>query len=322
MSNYILKRLLHSLPMLVGITMISFFVMQFAPGRPTDVTDFSAKISAESKQRLVKLYGLDKPLHIQYVNWLWRVIRLDFGDSFKDGQPAIRKIAQRLPATLLLNILSLALIFAIAIPVGVFSAVRHNSFIDKVITFVVYVGYSLPAFWLALMGIILFGLKLGLLPISGLRSLNYEMLTPFGKFLDISRHLVLPVIITAFTGLAGLTRYSKTGMLEVLRSDFIRFAHAKGLDPNRILFVHALKNAMLPIVTIVGLSLPGLIGGGFIFETIFAYPGMGRLGYESIMARDYPVIMAVGVIVAALTLFGNILADVLYAFVDPRIRYQ
>ncbi len=322
MKEYIFKRVVQSIPVLIGITFVSFFVMQLAPGKPTDVTDFSAKISAESKERLVKLYGLDKPVYVQYVGWLWRFVRLDFGNSFKDNRPAIIKIAERLPATLLLNISSIILIFALAIPLGVYSAVKHNTLAERVVTTFVFVGHSLPAFWLALLCIILFGLKLGVLPISGIRSLNYEMLSPIGKITDIASHLVLPVFITAFTGMAGVTRYSKTGMLDVLRKDFVRYAYAKGVAEKNILFVHALKNALLPVITIIGLSLPGVVGGGFIFETIFAYPGMGRLGYEAIMARDYPVVMAVGVIVAILTLLGNIVADILYAFADPRIRYR
>lgn len=322
MLNFFLKRLLQSIPTLFGIITISFFVMQLAPGKPTDIMDFSARISAESKQRLVKLYGLDRPIHIQYINWLKRVARFDFGNSFKDDRPAIKKILERLPATLLLNVLSISVIFLIAIPLGVYSAIKHNTFVERVITTFLFIGYSVPTFWLALMAIILFGLKLGILPISGLRSLNYELLSPTAKVLDIASHLVLPVFISAFSGLAGITRYTKTGMLEVLRKDYIRFAYAKGLSNSRILFVHAMKNALLPIITIIGLSLPGLIGGGFIFETIFAYPGMGRLGYEAIMSRDYPVVMAVSVMVAVLTLIGNLLADFLYAVVDPRIRYK
>jgi peptide/nickel transport system permease protein len=169
---------------------------------------------------------------------------------------------------------------------------------------------------------ILFGLKLGWLPISGLHSLNFSDLTLPAKLLDVASHLVLPVIISAFTGLAGLSRYTRSSMLDVIHQDYIRMAYAKGLNPRKIIFRHALKNALLPIVTILGLSLPGLIGGGFIFETIFAYPGMGRLGYEAIMSRDIPVIMAVGTIAALLTLVGNLIADVTYALVDPRIRYK
>lgn len=309
--------------MLIGISIITFGVMHLAPGKPTDlITDMNAKVSAEAKVKLVELYGLDKPWYEQYWNWLKRLLKLDFGSSFKDGRPAIKKIGERLPATLLLNILSLGLIICVAIPIGIFSAIRHNKLFDRIMSVFVFIGFSVPTFWLALLLMILFGLKLGWLPISGLRSLNYSDLSFFGKVFDLAKHLALPVFVTGFTGLAGLSRYTRSSMLDTIRQDYIRMAYAKGLNPNRIIFYHAMKNALLPVVTILGLSLPALIGGGFIFETIFAYPGMGRLGYEAIMARDYPVVMSVGTIAAFLTLLGNLIADITYALVDPRIRYR
>jgi peptide/nickel transport system permease protein len=323
MHTYILRRLLGMVPVLFGITVITFAVMHLAPGKPSDqLTDMNVKVSAEAKTKLAALYGLDKPWYIQYSNWVKRVCVLDFGNSFRDGRPAIRKIAERLPASLLLNFLTLLVILAVALPIGVYSALKQGSIFDKGMTVFVFAGFSMPAFWLALLLMILFGLKLGWLPVSGLRSLNFADLSLPGKILDLARHLVLPVVISAFTGLAGLSRYARSSMLDVLRQDYIRMAYAKGLPERRIIFTHALRNALLPIVTILGLSLPGLIGGGFIFETIFAYPGMGRLGYEAIMARDYPVVMAVGTIAAILTLLGNLLADITYALIDPRIRYK
>ncbi|MDO8733579.1 MAG: ABC transporter permease, partial [Elusimicrobiota bacterium] len=182
--------------------------------------------------------------------------------------------------------------------------------------------FSVPTFWLAILLMIFFGLQLGWLPISGFRSINFDELTFLEKFTDITKHLVLPVFVSAFTGLAGLSRYTKSAMLEVLHQDYIRTARAKGLTESTVIFKHALRNALIPVVTIMGLTIPDLIGGSFIFETIFAWPGMGRLGYEAIMSRDYPVIMAVGTIVAILTLLGNLIADITYAYVDPRIRYK
>lgn len=311
------------IPVVIGITLITFGVMHLAPGKPTDsLTDMNARVSAQAKNKLAELYGLNKPWHVQYYDWMKRFVRLDFGNSFRDGRPAIRKIAERLPATLLLNFLSLALIIMIALPIGIYSALRHNKFVDRALTVFVFIGFSVPAFWLALLLMVFFGLKLGWLPLSGLHSLNYDDLTLPAKLLDVSRHLALPVVISAFTGLAGLSRYTRSSMLEVIRQDYIRTAYAKGLTERRVIFHHALRNALLPVVTILGLSLPALIGGGFIFETIFAYPGMGRLGYEAIMARDYPVVMAVGTIAAVLTLLGNLIADISYAIVDPRIRYK
>jgi peptide/nickel transport system permease protein len=323
MITYITRRILLLVPVLLGITLITFGVMHLAPGKPTDtLTDMNVRVSAEAKARLVALYGLDKPWYSQYADWLGRFARFDFGDSFRDGRPAIAKIGERLPATLLLNFLSLGLILCVAVPIGIYSALRHNRLVDRSLTVFVFLGFSVPTFWLALLLMVLFGLKLGWLPISGLHSLNYDDFTFLGKIADVARHLVLPVCISAFTGLAGLSRYTRASMLEVIRQDYIRTAYAKGLPRRQIILKHAVRNALLPVVTILGLSLPALIGGGFIFETIFAYPGMGRLGYEAIMARDYPVVMAVGTIAAILTLAGNLLADITYAWVDPRIRYK
>jgi len=323
MLEYIVRRLLFMIPLLLGITIITFVIVHLSPGGPADMlTGLSPKVSAEAKARLHSLYGLDKPLHVQYWLWLSRLVRFDFGRSFKDGRLVIIKILERLPATLLLNVLSLLLIFFIALPIGVISAVRQDSFFDKGMTVFVFLGFSVPAFWLALLLMVLFGVVLGWLPISGMHSVNFPYFSFWGKLWDIIKHLILPVFVSAFGGLAYLSRYSRTSMLEVLRQDYIRTARAKGLSEKKVIYRHALRNALIPIVTLLGLSLPALIGGGFIFETIFAWPGMGRLGYQAIMARDYPVIMGVGVIAALLTLSGNLIADITYAFIDPRIRYR
>ncbi len=246
---------------------------------------------------------------------------LDFGRSFApDNRPVIDKIAERIPITLLINILSLVLILAAAIPIGVMSAVKQNSFFDKATTVFVFLGFAIPSFWLALLLMILFGVKLDLLPISGFRSLNYGELSPLGQFFDIANHLILPVFVSAFGGLAGMSRYMRSNMLEVIRQDYITTARAKGLDERTVIFKHAFRNALLPVITILGLSVPGLIGGGVIFETIFAIPGMGQLFYQSVMMRDYPTIMGILVIGAILTLIGNLLADLFYSLADPRIR--
>lgn len=323
MIHYLIRRLFMMLPLLFGITVLTFLTMHLAPGKPTDlITDLNVKMSAEAKQKLIAIYDLDKPWTVQYWKWFKRMLRLDFGKSFKDDRPIINKIAERLPATLLLNSLSLALIFFVAVAIGTISAVKKDSFFDRLATLFVFIGFSTPTFWLALLLMILFGLKLGILPISGLRSLNFDELSGFDKFFDISKHLILPVTVMAFTGLAALARYSRSAMLEVIRQDYIRTARAKGLSENQVIFKHAFRNALIPIITLLGLMLPELIGGSFIFETIFAYPGMGRLGYDALMARDYPLLMGIGTIVALLTLLGNFLADLLYAFADPRIRYK
>ncbi len=282
--------------------------------------DMNPNVSADSIADLQTLYGLDKPIHVQYFQWVGRLARFDFGRSFLDQREVITKIGERLPATLLLSGLAMFVIFLLAIPLGVYSAMHHNSPKDRLITIVTFVGYSIPTFWLALLCMLLFGVVLGWLPISGIRSVNYDLLGFFDRLWDTLSHLILPVFISAFGGLASISRYTRSNMLEVVRQDYIRTARAKGLPLNRVYYIHALKNALLPIITIIGLALPGLIGGSFIFETIFSWPGMGRLAYESALNFDYPVIMGIAVIGAMLTLLGNIIADVLYAGVDPRIR--
>jgi peptide/nickel transport system permease protein len=267
------------------------------------------------------LYGLDKPLHIQYWNWVSRLVVFDFGVSFsQDGRKVADKILERMPITIFINVVSLILILLVAIPIGVLSATYQNSFFDKVTTIAVFLGFAVPHFWLALLLMILFGIQLGWLPISGLKSLNYDYLPLPGQIWDRISHLILPVFISASGGLAGLSRYMRSNMLEVIRQDYITTAKAKGLATRTVIFKHALRNALLPVVTILGLSIPGLIGGSVIFETIFAIPGMGQLFYASVMARDYPTIMGILVIGAVLTLVGNLIADISYALVDPRIR--
>ncbi len=308
-------------PILLGITIITFAVIHLAPGSPVEAqTAMSLKSSAEARANLERLYGLDKPLPEQYALWLGRFVKLDFGKSFTDGQDVLEKIASRVPVTLTINVLSLLLILIVALPVGIISATKRYSLFDKASTVLVFVGFSTPSFWLALLLMILFGVQLGILPISGIQSINISGLGLGGRLADWGRHLVLPVFVSAFGGIAGLSRYSRSSMLEVIRQDYIRTARAKGLPEGQVIWRHALRNALLPVVTILGLSVPGLIGGGVIFETIFSIPGMGQLYYQSVMSRDYPTIMGIMVIYAVLTLAGNLVADIAYGLVDPRIR--
>ncbi len=322
MIIYIFKRLIMMIPVLIGITIISFLIIHLAPGKPTDIlTELNPKMTPEARQRLEEYYGLDKPIYVQYLMWLKRVIKLDFGNSFStDRRPVMEKISERLPITILINLLSIILILITSIPIGIYSAVRQYSLFDKVMTVFVFIGFAMPTFWLALLLMILFGVQLGWLPISGLTSLGYEALPLSGKLIDWTSHLILPVFVSAFGGLAGFSRYMRSNMLEVIRQDYITTARAKGLPETKVIYRHALRNALLPVITILGLSVPGLIGGSVIFETIFAIPGMGQLFYQGVLMRDYPLIMGILVIGAFLTLVGNLLADICYALVDPRIR--
>jgi len=322
MGLYIVKRILLMIPVLIGITIISFAVMKVAPGDPVSlVTDLNPNMNEEAIKRIRAHYGLDEPMYVQYLKWLTNMLMLDFGRSFaSDNRPVIDKILERIHITLLINILSMTLIFCVAVPLGVMSAVKQNSLFDKATTVFVFSGFAMPTFWLALLLMILFGVQLNWLPISGYRSLHYADLSFGGRILDIAKHLILPVFCAGFGGLAGYSRYMRSNMLEVIRQDYITTARAKGLDERTVIFKHALRNALLPVITLMGLSVPGLIGGSVIFETIFAIPGMGQLFYQSVMMRDYPTIMGILVIGAVLTLLGNLLADLMYSVADPRIR--
>jgi len=318
------------IPTLFGITLISFFIIHLAPGKPTDIlTEMNPKITPEAREKLERLYGLDKPVIVQYGMWLKRIVKLDFGESFStDRRPVMEKIwdpkqpllDRRLFITFLINTLSMILIFIVAIPIGISSATHQYSLYDKLTTTFVFIGFATPAFWLALLLMILFGIHLDWLPISGLKSMNYDFLSLSGKIWDRIHHLILPVFISSFGGLAGLSRYMRSNMLEVIRQDYITTARAKGLPQKKIIYRHALKNALLPIITLLGLSVPGLIGGSVIFENIFGIPGMGQLFYMGVMTRDYSLIMGILTIGAVLTLLGNLMADIGYMIADPRIR--
>lgn len=321
MIGYIIKRILNLIPVFLGITIISFAVIHLAPGKPTDlVTQLNVKVSLEAREKLEKLYNLDKPIHTQYLLWFKRLIAFDFGNSFVDQRPVIKKILERLPITISINVLSMFFIFLIAVPIGVISAVKRGSLFDKCSTLFVFIGFATPGFWLALILMSIFGVQLGWFPVVGIKSLDFETFSYIEKVLDVSGHLVLPILVSAFGGLAGMSRYMRQSMLNVMHEDYIRTARAKGLKEKEVIYIHGLRNALLPMVTILGLSLPGLIGGSVIFETIFGIPGMGQLFYQSVMARDFPTVMAILVIGAILTLLANLAADIAYSYVDPRIR--
>lgn len=322
MLQYLVKRLLLMIPLLVGITLITFTVIHIAPGEPVEMQiAMNPKMTAEARERLRKFYGLDRPLHVQYFSWVGQLTRLDFGRSFSpDSRPVIDKIRERIPVTLSLNIIALLIEFSLAVPIGVLAAVQRDTMLDKGITIFVFIGFAVPTFWLALLLMYTFGVRLEWLPISGLHSLGSEGYGTVRWLWDLVRHLILPVSVAAFGSLAGLSRYMRSTMLEVIGQDYITTARAKGLPERLVIWRHALRNALLPVITLLGLSVPGLIGGSVIFETIFAIPGMGQLFYNGVMARDYPLIMGILVIGAVLTLVGNLLADLGYALADPRIR--
>jgi peptide/nickel transport system permease protein len=321
MIGYIFKRLLNIIPVFFGITLISFMVIHLSPGKPTELMmELNPKAAHEAQERMEEIFGLDQPLYIQYFRWLKNIFIMDFGVSFVDGRPVAEKIKERMPITILINVLAIVVIMGAALPIGIKSAVERGSLYDRLSTVFVFICFAIPSVWLALMLMSTFGLRLGWFPVSGIYSLDFENFSPIGKVLDVAHHLALPVVVASIGGLAGFSRYMRQSMLNVLDQDYIRTARAKGLPEDIVIKKHALGNALLPIVTILGLSIPGLISGSVIFESIFNIPGMGRLMVESVFTRDYNTIMAGLVLSAFLTLAGNLLADIAYFYIDPRIR--
>lgn len=324
MFKYLLHRFVSMVPLLIGITLISFLVIQLAPGDPVSMdTTFNPKVSADAQQKLREFYGLDKPLYEQYWVWLKKLAVLDFGTSFApDGAPVLDKVLNRLPVTLWMNIIGLFVVLLLAIPLGAAAARYQHTFFDRSTTVIVFIGFAAPSFWIGLLCMILFGVNLGWLPISGISSFGAEDWPFYARLADWAHHLFLPIFIGIIGSIAGMSRYMRSSMLEVIRQDYITTARAKGVPERVILFKHGLKNALLPVITILGLSIPGLIGGSVIIESLFSIPGMGKLFYEGVLMRDYPLIMGILTIGALLTLVGNLVADISYALADPRIRYS
>ncbi len=320
MATYVLRRLIQAIPILIGISVVSFVIINVAPGDPTDRFR-SGRVSAETIANLVRLYGLDKPLPEQFVSWFvafWQFpFRVDaWGYSFVDGRPVVEKIFEKIPTTLQLMGTSLIVTMIVSIPLGVLAAVKQYSWADKIITTTATIGYALPSFVLGLLLLYIFAIKLNLFPSFGRHTLGKE-----GDFGDFVWHLVLPVSSLAIQQIAGWSRYMRSSMLEVLQQDYIRTARAKGLASSRVLFKHALRNALLPVITLLGLSLPSLLAGAAITESIFSWPGLGFMAVDSVTTNDFPVILAIVMIGGVLVLLGNLLADVLYGLVDPRIKY-
>lgn len=326
MIGYLVRRLLGAIPLLLGILTIIFFVVHLAPGDPT-ARFFNPNVSPEVIEQMRRNLGLDQPLHIQYWKWLTSFLSGDFGYSFGQMRPIGEILPEVLWNTLQLTLVSLVVIFAVGMLIGIVQAVRQYSVADNVLTFGALFFYSMPSFWFALMLILIFsrGQDAGWLfnwPASGMMSIDHDYLSAGARVGDRVRHLVLPAVALGIGSAAGVARYMRGSMLEVIHQDFIRTARAKGLSERTVIFKHALRNALIPIITLVGLYLPFLLSGAVLVETIFAWPGMGRAIVEAILARDYPMVMATSFVIAALVVLGNLLSDVLYAVVDPRIRNE
>ncbi|HWI65756.1 MAG TPA: ABC transporter permease [Symbiobacteriaceae bacterium] len=312
-----MRRLLQSIPVLFGITLITFIIINTAPGDPALLyMDRSSNPTREDIDRVRHELGLDKPLPLRYLDWVSRAAVGDFGTSFKDKRPVMDKIAETLPYSLKLASISILFGYTAAVLLGILAAVKGNTWIDYIISFFSALFVSAPVFWVALMAILLFAVKLDLLPTSGWSDYGDE------SFMNVARHLILPVIILALRDIAGLSRYVRSGLLEVLRADYIRTARSKGLQERIVIYKHALRNSLIPVVTVMGLSLPALVGGAVLTERVFGLPGMGRLAVDAVSFRDYPILIAVNLLSAVMVVLGNILADAAYGLVDPRIRYS
>jgi peptide/nickel transport system permease protein len=321
MLLYVTRRLLQLLPLLLVISALIFGLLYAMPGDPLYRMLQDVPLRPEDYARLRKLYGFDDPFYVQYWKWLWQLIQLNPGYSREYGQPVFDIIWPALKNTLVLTILAVAIGKSLAILLGIFSAVRQYSLGDYLLTGLTFIAYSVPGFWLGLMLIIVFSVKLGWLPTSGIVSTD---LTPgsWEASIDWLKHLILPVAVLAISEIIQVQRFMRSSMLEVLRQDYLTTARAKGLSEGTVVGRHALKNALIPVVTIIAVTMPRVVGGSTVIETVFAYPGMGRLLYTSIMGNDYVVAMTVVMIIAVTVVFFNLLADVIYGWLDPRIRYQ
>lgn len=332
MTKFILRRILISIPVLIGISFLVYMIMLLAPGGPTAAFGNDPRMTAEQKQKIIEAWGLNKSPIEQYWNWLTSMLRGDWGYSFDSRRPVLDLIVERIPATLILTVTAFIIQQLVALPLGILSAVKRYSLTDKILTVLTYIGFSMPTFWLGLVLLFTFAANLRWLPTGGitdprepgfLKSAYWDWWSraPFEAFGSLVTHLALPVLTLVVVGIAADARYMRSSMLETLNQDYIRTARAKGFSGGQVVRKHALRPSLLPVVTNITLSIPFLIGGAIVTETIFSWPGMGRLFIEAIGVADYPVMIGLVFILAALILFFNIVADVSYALLDPRIRY-
>jgi peptide/nickel transport system permease protein len=339
MISYLIQRLLLMMPTFFGITLIAFLIIHLAPGDPAELraggglaAGGEGGLSTQRRGAIDRAlqewrlqFGLDKPLHVQYLVWLKNLFTLNFGVSFKDNQPVWGKILERLPVTIKLEVWSTLLVYLVAIPLGIYSATHQYSFGDQLTTFGAFVLFALPSFWVGTMAIVFFGGGdfFYWFPPGGLYSVGYSPNWPWWQKLgDRAWHLFLPVLMLSYGGFAGLSRFMRSSMLENLRQDFVQVARSKGLAERLVIYKHVLRNSLIPIVTIMASIIPGLISGSVIIETLFSIPGLGQLSYDAVLARDYPIIMAVFTISSVLTLISILLSDLLLSVVDPRIAFS
>lgn len=343
MTGYFLRRLLLVIPTFIGITLVAFLVMHFVPGGPIErqimaykmamaqeggggagLGQFGTEIPPEALEEMKRFYGFDKPVHIRYATWLWNVLHLDLGRSYTYQDPVWDVIKSRFPISIFLGLTGFVLSYLICVPLGVMKAVHHRSRFDFLSSFVVFLGYSVPGWALGTALLVLFGggTFWDVFPLGGFRPENWEYLSFFEKVTAQIEHMLLPVICYMVGSFATLTILTKNSLMENLGQDYVRTAFAKGLDERRVIFVHALRNSLIPIATGLGHVFSLILAGSFLIERVFNIDGMGYLGYTSILQRDYPVALGILVISSLLMLIGNILSDIIYVAVDPRIRFR
>lgn len=318
MLKYIVKRLINTIPLLIVVSLITFFLIRLSPVDPIAELRLNPSISQKTLDNEVKRMGLDKPIIIQYFLWAKSFIKGDMGYSVT-GEKVINQLKQRVPNTLLLSICVICSTWIVAIPMGVIQARWHNSKWDKILMLISSIGMAIPSFFLALL-MLIFAVQTNILPSGGLTSINYNELTIMGKIFDIAKHLILPVFVLSFVSVASIQRQMRSNMLEILNEDYIKFARAKGLDENVIMFKYALRNAINPLITLLGFEFAGLLGGAAITEYIFQYPGLGRLVLDAVLRSDINLVMASLMIGTIMLVLGNLFADILLRLVDPRVR--
>lgn len=324
MAKYILKRILAMIPMLFAITLASFALMQLAPGTPAEMYQDPNKppMDPEQAAEIEERLGLNQPIHVQYFKWLNEVLHGNLGYSWRNFRPVMDQMITAVKVTIQISAWSVSLSLILGISIGVYSALHQNKLADHVISFMTFLTMSVPGFWIALMLVLIFGVKLKVLPFIGLHDPLSMLFTRKQYIIDYIKHLILPIFITTITSMAGWIRYERASFIEVLNQDYIRTARAKGLGRTQIVWLHAFRNSALPIVTMIGGTLSGLVGGSFLIETIFSIPGMGRLGVEAMQNLDYPMIMGTLLFSSLLVMVGTLLSDVLYVVVDPRIHFE
>lgn len=322
MGRFVLRRLIQTVPLVIGITIITFGLANLVPGSPVTSLEFNPRTSPEDVERIRDSLGLNDPIYVRYFTWIGNVAQGDLGISMRNYRPVTNTILEKIPNTLLLTGTALVLALIFSIPVGVYSAVKRNTMFDNASTAGAVAGFSMPTFWLGILAILLFSVKfrewgLPALPAGGMSDLRSG-----GGFWDRIEHLLLPAATLALVQTAAWTRYVRSQMIEVLNQDYMRTAHAKGLVDRLVIFRHGLRNAILPLVTLLGIAIPDLFGGSLIVEQIFAWPGIGQLGFNAALNKDYPLVMGIVLFASVLVILGNLIADICYGVLDPRIRYD